>query len=242
MPTTTTRTYQQPLPLLSVIPDAQRLARRHARCADEADDLVQVALFEYHRTLQRYHRQRKLVHNPRTFAIVTLERAMWAYPHDVRRAHERDHFLRLDDVRSHADQSNEVAQSVRQLPFADLRGARSAGGEQEDLFVLREYFRALEQEEGIVARVLAENLVAPRGECARRILQEAARKRARQKRQPRGSAGRVRGVQHTIRLSQEVIRRGLGLTPPQWHSTLARVRCFTVQWMRSHNGLASHCA
>lgn len=100
----------------------------------------------------------------------------------------------------------------------------AADGRQTDLLEMNDYLDALERTCGSRARLIAENLMAPMGECAQRILIEIQQKRMVQQ----------RGYSHSqprVRISQRAVREALALDKQTWNTELKRVRGFTRDWL-----------
>lgn len=220
MPTTTrSATLSGCLTLEEVLPLAQRIAHRHARRRDEEDDLVQVALFAYHRTITALKDPKRAsagrcaidgrinttIGNPRSFACRVLRCAMLNYYTPAAQFHA-DH----DDIDDYAVPSRES---------------------QLDLLEQDDFYDNLERECGKTARAVVENLVAPSGACSRAILANVQAKLKRcgemKHTDPRR---RPRGVIGSVRVSQESVRRAMGLTPSEWALCLQRVRAFALIW------------
>lgn len=143
-----------PLALETVIPLAQKLAAREARTSSDADDLVQVALFAYHRAAERYVARRIRLDRPWAFAKTTMVRAMRLY------YQQQGWYDML------------ASESVDDMHIS------TAGQHHHDGFdALHEYFAAVERECGTLARDIAAQLVAPHGDTAGAILKTAAHKR-----------------------------------------------------------------
>jgi hypothetical protein len=113
------------------------------------------------------------------------------------------------------------------VPWERVRHLQ-APSTQDELLELGDYFVKLELHHGARARLLAENLFAPHGACAARILAEIQRKRARQRKGYAASNPRVR-------YSQRLIYAALGLKNAEGQKLLTQVRAFTRAWF-SHNG------
>lgn len=200
------------LPLVDVMPFARMIATREAHTPDDVDDLVQVALFAYHKALVRQRKERFSVQNPRAFAATTCCRAIRGYYHAQREWQGRgepNKALALDDVVLPSD------------------------GQQVEMFELQDYFSALERDCGARARLIVENLIMPFGDCSAKILEEVRRKQQLQQacRRKRERRHQPRGVKRTIRLSPRVVRDALGITPTEWTRTMRTVRDFTRGWL-----------
>jgi hypothetical protein len=196
------------LTIKEVMPLAQRIARQCARRRDEQEDLVQVALFAYHRAIASPKDADKVdadVTNPKAFACRVLRCAMLNYYTPTAQFHSEH-----EDVDDFS------------LPSRD---------NQLDLLEQDDFMDALERSCGKTARAVVENLVAPSGACSQAILANVQKKLKRCG-EMKGADPRCRprGVVGSIRISQESVRRAMGLTPREWSVCLASVRTFASQW------------
>jgi len=179
-------------------PLAEGLARRIARQPADVDDLIQTGLLAY---LSDYKRIQRLVplHAQWPTARAIVRRAMLGY---------------YGTFPERASQCSEA-----------LTEYASDGAEQQtDLLEMNDYLGALERACGHQARVIVENLMAPTGECAVRLLVEIRSKRRSQRDGYSPSNKRVR-------LSQRAIREAMDLDKQTWAAELQRVRGFTRQWI-----------
>lgn len=234
-----------PLTIQQALPLARSLARREAHSPDDVDDLIQVAIFAYHKAAQRTSE----VDNPYAHARTVLQRAMWGYySSNAVRFNEQDFlplpeqqtecspFLGSQEFRMSPSQRERYGVALGQFAslYSDIEGQK-LGATQPELFELEDYFEALERNCGRLARDIVVNLISPCGECSKKILAEVERKRRRQHclRSASVEARRKqpRGVQNEIRLSQRVVRNALGLTPSEWNRNMTRIKDFTRTWL-----------
>lgn len=214
-------------PIEEVQPLARSLAQRIAHRPEDIDDLVQVALFAYHRDQQR--RRKAGVRNAWALVHTILRRAMigfyyYAYP-------KRGRFLHLN---------SQEYKRYRPVELCDT--VTSVGEAQDELFDLDDYYRALESECGSTARTLVENLIAPSNPCIVGFILADSREKLdkRSKSRSRTVAGRRRlprggGAHHPIRITQTLIGKAMGLAPWELSRELTRIREFTRGWL-TRNG------
>lgn len=97
---------------------------------------------------------------------------------------------------------------------------------QSDLLELNDYLDALEQACGRTARLIAQNLIEPFGDCAARLSIEVQHKQAERVRQRRARVRRPR-----IRFSQRAVREAMALDKRTFTETMEQVRGFTRTWL-----------
>lgn len=238
---------QAPLSIQKAAQLAASLARREARHPDDTDDLVQVALFAFHKAATKS----PLVNDPYAHARTVLQRAMWGYYSSNASQFDATQFVPLPDDRFAAQGAPsqlryyQIQRGQDVALFAGLDGAAQDRGAQTHLFELEDYFDAVEHTCGPTARTMVVNLVSPDEECSRRIVEAAWQKQEvqRQLKSASQSARRhqPRGVQNEIRLSQRVIRLALGIAPCEWNRNMRLIRDFTlVYFPRIRGMLAAH--
>lgn len=204
------------LTLERVMPLARSLATREAHREADADDLMQVGLFEYHRTIQRCSATD--VAHPTAFARTVLLRAMRTYYHQQRE------WQRRGEPNLHTALDALDRPSATDLPDASY-------STQAALFSVHSFFDALEQQCGGAARLVAENLFEPRGKCAEFIVHEARGKATAQKGyQPGATRHQPRGAKKRVRFSARSVREGLGMSVSEFARQLTIVRAFTQQY------------
>ena len=182
-----------PLSLQQIRPLAQALAVRGAYHPDDVDDLVQLGLIAYHKAEQRHRRLRIPIRKPWALARTTVQRAIWEF-----NKHRPPTGIRLTDC--------DPAVLVDR-------------GTQMELLELDDYFRALGQQCGARARLIAEQLFTPSGPTAEKVLLAI-----KQKRRQRGHRGM--SPHHHV-----MVRKALGMYYVQWQNELRAVREFTRQWL-----------
>lgn len=233
--------------LQQVLPLATRLAKVEAHREADIDDLTQVALYAYHKACVAQRRKRQRITCAHTFAFVVMRRAMRAYYHQQREWQGRGEPNKMQSLsvfpngtpptRTTSTATSHHYVGMQLSSFAvGLTGAQWDVHEhaQADLFTLDDYFAALSKACGPQARLVAENLIMPRGECARAILEEVMDKQARQAR-PRCRAPRPRGVKKQIRITPRMVRDALGMTPREWATQMGVVRQFTKVWLEKYS-------
>lgn len=168
-----------PLPLAEVVPIARRLAHRTARVQADVDDLVQVALFAYHRTEQRYRKQlgqrRRMrlrpIRSPVSWATVVLRREMqryYRYQGDNPGPRERvlSNAINIDVAQTiPADVQRQIGIDPERHFGVGLAGQPWGDPEPIDVLhrdhILRQYLRDLERAQGHEVAAVAENLLTP---------------------------------------------------------------------------------
>ncbi len=173
---------------------AASLARNLARQPADIDDLMQEGLWSAYRCLARTKDPKK----PFALARTVMQRAMITYYAGGWRrsgARYREHI----PLPAGADGSHN--------PVDGWNGALD----------LRQYLHELEQEFGITARQMAENLITPRHPVYCQLLHDKARR-----------------TNRTIRPSNKQLRQSLKLTRKQWKNTLRVVRVFTRTWLATY--------
>lgn len=136
--------------LEDVTPLARGLACKLAHREADIDDLIQTALFAYHRDVPRHQHR---VRDPWALAKTILERAMIAYYYYSYPSKGRFYLLNSQEYK-------------RYEPIDDH--PVSCNATEDNLFDqldLEDYFVKLEQQCGKTARVLAENLITPKDPC-----------------------------------------------------------------------------
>jgi hypothetical protein len=162
-----------------VTPLARSLAEKRAHRPADVDDLVQVALFAYHRDTERVG---VVVMKPYAHARTVLERAMWSYYHNVARR-TFDGFLRMPDAASAGHNRFEcmlqndmkVPQLVDMtMPAAIIDGRMDLEAtDRPDDMEFDDYFTALERAQR--GEVQARRAATRRGEVAQGAPLPAAR-------------------------------------------------------------------
>lgn len=177
---------------------------------------MQSALLAYHVYLERY--ATPTVERPWAVAKTVLTRAIHDYyylsPARWARHKLHRHAVSLDHTPS--DAGTEAAPPT--IP-CDLTGARTAdpAGGQAALFDLDDYFRALEEEHGVVARALAQQLLLPSGPVAARLVQRLRTAKPTSKR--------------TARVTAHDLQTVLGVSSAAIARELRAVRSFTREWL-----------
>lgn len=210
------RNHVPPIDVASLRPLAEGLARRIARQDADVDDLVQTGLLAW------IVDQRRLTARSQTrTGRLRTEHAAWALARVVLRRAMLGYYGMLAERKvaqtASLDDQNGCATLVR---FA----TSDSHQRQNDLLEMHDYLDALERACGRTARRIAENLIAPRGECAVRLTIEIRRKRATQR----------RGYDHghpRVRLSQRAVRDAMEMDKREWDRYLAQVRGFTREWL-----------
>lgn len=206
---------RQPLTVAEATALATRLAQKIAHRFDDVDDLVQTGLLKLHITLGRKAsaaviKKRGII----AFAKMCMQREMWRYYSaggKSRRALDRAASL---DVEHRQGRLGHALLDFAYDPDLEGRSGPEAHtlpntpAVQTELLELSEYFALLEQRHGVMARRVAENLLAPQDvRCCQYILK-------------RGE------------LSVHTIRQGLGLDLAEWNRLLGLIREFTRAWVK----------
>lgn len=195
-------------------PLAEGLAHRIARQPADVDDLVQVGLLAY---IVDYRRLLKGVSTRR--GRLCTERDAWALAKTVLRRAMLGHYG------AWAERMSARTPSLDDIGAVLVRYAASDSHQrQSDLLELHDYLDALEHKCGRTARLVAQNLIEPVGDCAVRLTIEVRRKQAAQR-------GGYSPSQPRVRFSQRAVRVALALDRRAWTAALAQVRGFTRAWI-----------
>lgn len=205
----------------AVLPLARDLAHRRAHIPDDVDDLIQTAMFWYHRATQRPI-GKKHVSNPWALARTILDGAMRYYYNPGRKGNHgkwNKYWMLVYGV-SLSETPEDTSTGPVRTPAAlttGLDGRLADLGTQADLLELNDYFRALERRCGVIARVVAQHLVSPTGPVAARAVERA----------------RAAGPQSNRKalVTPQDIRTALGLPWSRWNREMTAIRTFTREWL-----------
>jgi hypothetical protein len=178
---------------------AQSLARNMCHEEGDVDDLIQEALRNCYRDFKQVPRP----HKPFAFARTTMWRGMFDYYNNNKQ-------------RQRAREQSLEAQGM------EFPAPRDEEQELLDRLEIEQYLTALEKTHGLLARRVAENLLAPTDPAfCQFILDEvAAKERANHK-----SSGRVR-------ISKRQLREAFELRPDEWQQIMTTIRTFTRTWLK----------
>ncbi len=184
---------------------AVSLAHRIAHQEADVDDLVQEGLLSLHRMLRKHPRPNK----PFAFARTLMQRSMLIYYSGGWRYSGARH---REDLSFTAAPPDRTTHDPRRRWDNDLD--------------LDAYLTALETTHGALARLVADNLLAPQDEDYCQLLHETAQHKTRLKKKGKNT----RGANH-IRPSHCQLRKALHLTRTEWHRTLHAIRQFTATYL-----------
>jgi len=196
---------------------AKALARHMAYCPADIDDLVQEALLSAHQAFQRFR-----PHKPFAFARTVMQRSILTY--------YRKHYWHTTHETLATAYPSHIRLDETTTPLNDV----------EHKITMQQYFDALECGCGGTARLVAENMVAPRDAViCEYIFKEVAYKQQlirKNHKQPqhKGKRHHTPGVAR-IRLSQRQLREALGFTRVKWARTVQEIRRFTRGWLALQN-------
>ena len=204
------RGHVAPLDVVQLRPLAEGLARRYARQRADVDDLVQVGLLAYivdHRRLKRRAQTRS--------GRLPSEAKAWALARGILRRAMLGYYGTIAERRARSSESLQ-ADLLDQHYGIDER--------QTELLEMHEYLDALERSCGRQARTIVENLIAPTGECAVKLMKIIQRKR---RLQYAHSNPRV----HMHSAVRTAVQRALDLDDRTFAEHMAQVQGFTRGWL-----------